>query len=199
MSTPIIEPAKLMKLRHDAETRLKTGEAPTSLGWSLGVNALSLIHKLASSPASAPDALKLLHEVQVHQVELDLQHEQIETTQRELGEDLAHYRELHERMPMAYLTLGPRRDILECNIAAEKLAGTSREELLGSNFEGLLASSSRHSVQAFLGGLGPNEASESCEALFATGEGEQKLRIVAARHSGNRISLVVVPRLARVE
>jgi PAS domain S-box-containing protein len=199
MSTPVIQPAELMKLRHDAETRLKNGAAPTSLGWSLGVNALSLIHKLASSPASAPDALKLLHEVQVHQVELDLQHEQIETTQRELGEGLARYRELYERVPVACLALGPRRDILDCNSMAAEMAGAPREELLGRGFEECIASSSRPSIRRFLAGLDPEGASESCEALLATGDGERTMQIVARLHSGGRISVVVVPGLARIE
>lgn len=199
MSTPDIEPTKLLKLRRDAETRLKSGSAPTSLGWSLGANALNLIHRLASSPASAPDALKLLHEVQVHQVELDLQHEQIETTQRELGEDLAHYQELYEHTPVACLTLGPRRDILECNGAAADLFGTGRDEVLGRDFESCIAAPRRTSIQQFLDGLVPDGPSESCETPIVTANAERNLQLVARLRSGGRISLVLVPGLARVE
>ena len=71
-------------MRLHAETVLKEGSAPPTKGWPTGVGTLSLLHELASTPARADEALKLLHELQVHQVELDLQHEQMEATRREL-------------------------------------------------------------------------------------------------------------------
>jgi hypothetical protein len=79
-------------LRHQAETRIREGDAPQDTHrWSTGVEALTLLHDLASAPASAGDALKLLHELQVYQVELDLQYEQMELSQRELAEELHRY------------------------------------------------------------------------------------------------------------
>ena len=66
------------QLRVDAEDRLEHGTAPPTRGWPTGSEALRLLHSLASAPASASEALKLLHELQVHQVELDLQREQME-------------------------------------------------------------------------------------------------------------------------
>jgi hypothetical protein len=85
MSMHVVDPSKLSELRQHAESRLQEGEAPKTLGWSSSAQALSLLHRLASDPASAADALKLLHELQVHQVELDLQHEQMEQQLLELS------------------------------------------------------------------------------------------------------------------
>ena len=78
-----------MKLRQSAVERLVKGIAPATRGSSLGTEALTLLHGLASTPQTASDALKLLHELQVHQVELDLQHEQAEQECRQLAEDKA--------------------------------------------------------------------------------------------------------------
>jgi hypothetical protein len=66
-----------VQLRQKAETRISGGNAPATKGWTLGAASLMLLHRLASNPDTASDALKLLHELQVHQVELDLQHEHI--------------------------------------------------------------------------------------------------------------------------
>jgi PAS domain-containing protein len=192
MSDPRIEPAQFIKLRHEAEKKLKAGTAPTTLGWSLGVNALGLIHKLASSPASAADALKLLHEVQVHQVELDLQHEQIETTQRELGEDLAYYRELYDCGPVGYVTLGPRHDILDCNLAAASLFDAPREDLRDRDFPGLLAPASRPALLQMLKRLRPDTASAHCQAQFVTRDQRRDLQIVARLSPSGRTLVVVM-------
>ena len=89
MSTLSAEPSKYLQLRVDAEARLDEGSAPPTNGWTVSVGALTRLHNLASAPESVDDALKLLHELQVYQVELDLQHEQMEATRRELAEDLA--------------------------------------------------------------------------------------------------------------
>jgi PAS domain S-box-containing protein len=199
MSTPDIEPAVPLKLRRDAETRLTAGAAPATLGWSLGVNALALIHKLGSSPTSAPDALKLLHEVQVHQVELDLQHEQIETTQRELGDELAHYRELYERAPVGYLTLGSRHDVLECNLAAANLFGVRQDEVAGRDFASFLAPASRPLIQDLLKRLPADGSSDSCEAQLVTGGTRRQLQVVASLLPGGRSFLVVFVGLTRRE
>jgi PAS domain S-box-containing protein len=199
MSTPEMIPAKQVQLRQDAETRLKAGAAPRTQGWSLGMNALSLIHKLASTPASAPDALKLLHEVQVHQVELDLQHEQIETTARELGEDLTRYRELYEYAPVGYVTLGPRRDVLECNRAAARLLGITQDAACGSLFASLLAPASRPLFLEMLERLRPGGGSEHCEARFAGPGVRRQQQLVASLAPDGRTAHVVMFDLPSVE
>jgi PAS domain-containing protein len=187
-----VESSNLVKLRHDAETRLKEGSAPPTNGWSVGVNALSLLHKLASTPSSAIDALKLLHELQVHQVELDLQHEQMEATQRELAEDLAHYRRLFDGAPVSYLSVGPQRDIFECNDAAAGLFGKSQDDMLGRNVDVFLAPASRPVLLQLLKRLRADGASESCEVQMGTGSAARKLRVLASLPPGSRSFLLVL-------
>ena len=88
MPTANTEQHARAELRVTAEERLNRGSAPATRGGSTGAPALASLHRLANAPASASDALKLLHELQVHQVELDLQHEQAEQKVTEhLAED----------------------------------------------------------------------------------------------------------------
>lgn len=138
------------QLRLDAESRIQTGKAPATQGWTPGADALTLLYHLASDPASAPDALKLLHELQVHQVELDLQHEQMEYNQRELEGELSRYRALYESAPAAYFVVNPQGRILDSNPVGERLIGVEPEHLAGTPLEQIAAVEDRATVTSLL-------------------------------------------------
>jgi PAS domain-containing protein len=137
------EPGERATLRHDAQQRLNAGNAPSTRGWGVSVEALTLLHRLASTPASAADALQLLHELQVHQVELDLQQAQLEASENELTEGLAHYRMLYELAPTAYFVLNPSGEIEECNRAGAALLEAPGEEVSGRHFGAFLSAEGR--------------------------------------------------------
>ena len=192
MSIPSTELTKISKLRRDAESLLKEGSAPAT-GFPVGANALSLLYELASKPASATDALKLLHEMQVHQVELDLQLEQIETTRRELIEDVARYEELYEHAPVAYLSLSSQHVIVECNIAAASLFEVAQDELRGRAIDKFLSPASRPALQQLLKRLRPDGARESCAVQIKTArKGSCKRHVLASVAPGGRSFLVIL-------
>ncbi|MEO8063767.1 MAG: PAS domain-containing protein [Pseudomonadota bacterium] len=191
MSTPRTELPELPKLRRDAEKRLEEGSAPPTTGWSVGIDALSLLHKLASSPVSAVEALKLLHELQVHQVELDMQHEQIEANQREMVDDLAGFQRLFQYAPVAYLNLSLQRDILECNVAGAQLFEISQEKLRGQGIDELLAPASRSVFLQLLKRLRSDGTHASCEVQLNIAYRSARFQVVASAAPGGRSYLVV--------
>ena len=111
------------QLRSDAESRLSGGMAPPMSSSTLSPDTLSLLYRLASNPDTASDGLKLLHELQTHQVELDLQQAQMEANEREANERLNHYRILFEASPVGYLVVAFNGHIVEANPAASRLLG----------------------------------------------------------------------------
>jgi hypothetical protein len=179
MSIPSHESTAESKLRVDAEARLKAGSAPPTRGWSTGVSALNLLHELASSPQRADDALKLLHELQVHQVELDLQHEQMEATQREMSEELARYQAFYQFVPVASLGVGPDGDVLEGNAAAADLFGVAQFELRGRRVEALMAPESRPALVALLKRLRAGSSTDVCEVKSGVANGSRTLQLRA--------------------
>lgn len=119
------------RLRHSAEELITRGAAPRVSGGALGVNALALLFQHAGTPEFSADALKLLHELQTHQVELDLMHEQLQANEQDLTEELRHYKSLYECAPSAYLVVTDSGDIIEGNQAAGVLFGESVTALAG--------------------------------------------------------------------
>jgi len=79
----------------------------------------------------AADPHNLLHELQVHQVELSLQNEELRRTQAELEASQAMYFELYDLAPVGYCTLSEGGAILQANLVAATLLGVTRRDLVG--------------------------------------------------------------------
>lgn len=156
-------------LRTHAEEKLKGGNAPPTHGWLTSLDALSLLHKLASSPGSAGDALKLLHELQVHQVELDLQHEQLEASERELTEDLIHCARLYDFAPVGYFSVSPQGKVTRANIVGAALYGEDRTELIGRRVDDFLAPESRPVLEKLVAQVRDGALNASCEVHTGAG------------------------------
>ena len=90
----------------------------------------------AAVPAPA-EAAVLVHELRVHQVELELQNEELRRTGLELDAQRAKYFDLFELAPVGYLTLTDTGIIRDANLTATSLLGAERRQLVGrplSNF-----------------------------------------------------------------
>ena len=76
----------------------------------------------------------MLHEMQVHQIELELQNEELRRAQLSLEESRARYFELYDQAPVAYVTVSEPGLILEANLAACTLLGGARGALVRQLF-----------------------------------------------------------------
>lgn len=162
--------AKQKELRTHAEEKLRDGSAPPTSGWLTNQDALNLLHALASDPESATDALKLLHELQVHQVELDLQLEQLEANERELTEDLVHCARLYDFAPVACFSINLKGQITRVNRAGAALCGEDREKLIGRQVDDFLMPESREVLQKLSALVRKGGADENCEVHTLTGD-----------------------------
>ena len=125
-----IEPERLADLRSRAVSRL-TGAAATMGSTARAVDALSVLHALASSPQTATEALTLLHELQVHQVELDLQAQELHESRAELEFTLRRQLELYDSQPVGCYTIDPRTLLHELNQTGADMLGIARDDAHG--------------------------------------------------------------------
>ena len=103
------------ELRRQAEARL------------LRKDASGLENIDALSPAEAG---KLLHELQVHQIELEMQNEELRDAQVALDVERARYFDLYDLAPVGYCTVTEQGLINQANLTLASLLGTTRSELI---------------------------------------------------------------------
>lgn len=79
---------------------------------------------------SAEEANQLVHELRVHQIELEMQNDELIRTQEALEKARASYFELYDLAPVAYITMNDKGLIQKANLTAARMLGTTREALL---------------------------------------------------------------------
>jgi diguanylate cyclase (GGDEF)-like protein/PAS domain S-box-containing protein len=77
---------------------------------------------------------EILHELEVHQIELELQNEELRLAQGELEKVRARYYDLYDLAPVSYCTLSAEGIILNANLAAANLLGETRYSLVEKPF-----------------------------------------------------------------
>jgi PAS domain-containing protein len=124
------DPDAMTVLRGRAASRL-TGKAATIGSAAGSADALTVLHAMACSPQTAADALKLLHELQVHQVEVDLQAQELRESRTELESALRGQIELYDSQPVGCFTVDPHSALIALNRAGSTMLGVGHADALG--------------------------------------------------------------------
>ena len=106
----------------------KTPAASEQALRTLAEEQAALLSELPDSLSA--EARQVLHELRVHQIELELQNEELRRTQGELEASRARYFDLYDLAPVGYITLSEPGLILEANLTATRLLGIARRELI---------------------------------------------------------------------
>ncbi|MET0388782.1 MAG: ATP-binding protein [Polyangiales bacterium] len=102
-----------------------------------------------------------MHELEVHQVELELQNEELRRARTELEHGLARYTELFDFAPIGYATLDAAGNIRELNHAAARLLQSERALLVG---------------KPFIARVAPRDQARLADLLQRASEEEQQVR-----------------------
>jgi PAS domain S-box-containing protein len=114
--------------------------------------------------------LNLIHELQVHQVELEMQNEELLLAKEQ--EELARekYTSLFEFAPSAYFTLTELGNIAELNLAGAQMLGKERQKLINNRLAFFIGSNSRVVFDDFVTQVFSSKSPASLEVTFGTKE-----------------------------
>jgi two-component system cell cycle sensor histidine kinase/response regulator CckA len=112
------------------------------------------------------DVVRALHELEVHQIELELQNAELQKTRNELEAALEKFTDLYDFAPVAYLTLDHEGIIREANLTGASLLKIERSTLVNRRFASFVAAASLPAFDAFLQKVLAGNIRQSCEATL---------------------------------
>jgi len=135
------------ELRRRAEVRLRKQQRSTT-----------------TLPRTDADTQRLLHELQVHQIELEMQNAELQDARDEVEAGLEKYTDLYDFAPVGYFSIDESGVILEANLTGATLLGVERSRLVNRRLQRFVASMSRPIFLAFLEKVFAEPGKQVCEA-----------------------------------
>ena len=112
------------------------------------------------------DLLRLLQELEVHQIELEIQQDELVRSHAELEVSLSQYSELYDFAPVGYFSLTQDGTIKRINLTGARLLGSERGKLINHRFAQFVANEDRLRFSNFL------------QKVFSTGQGQKSCEIL---------------------
>ncbi len=155
------------------------------------MNESQLIDRLDQFQAEAKanlaqSEMHLLHELQTHQIELEMQNRELREVQERLEEARDRYADLYDFAPMGYLTLEETGRILEINLTGAAMLGDERANLIGKPFSARLARNDGHLFFLYLNRVFRSAGGNNIvtEVKIRRGEAEYDIRLESVPMTG---------------
>jgi PAS domain S-box-containing protein len=139
------------ELRRHAEERLQAKSAETQ------------------PPRTEEETQRVVHELEVHQIELEMQNAELRQARDELEALLEKYTDLYDFAPVGFFTLDRNGAIGAVNLSGASLLGVERAQLVGRRFGLFVAIEIRPAFTAFLEKVFASPAKETCEVALLKG------------------------------
>jgi PAS domain S-box-containing protein len=112
------------------------------------------------------DIPRLIHELQVHQIELEMQNEELQQTRARVEILLESYTDLYDFAPLGYFTLLKDGTIRKANLNGALMLGVDQADLEGSRLGLFVAEDHKLAFFDFLKRVFENQIKESCEVAL---------------------------------
>jgi PAS domain S-box-containing protein len=164
------------------ETNFGTVHGESSMRDSAEEQLARIPKRSADLKGQSPE--QLIHELQVHQIELETQAEELRRAQLELAESRDKFLDLFEFAPLGYLTLNGRALVTGANLTAATLLGIERSTLIRAPFSKFMSESDADSWHRYFADLLKLGEKQSCTLVLTRGDGPA----FPARLEGVRLS-----------
>ena len=133
----------------------------------------------AGDRSPAADTHRLIHELHVHQIELEIQNEELQRVKAELEDGLTRLTNLYEFAPVGYMTLDSQGVLRDVNLTGARMMALERTRLVGRRFAHVLAVESRSAFDVFLAKAFKSRVKEIHETVLCP-EGAEALAVELA-------------------
>jgi PAS domain S-box-containing protein len=174
---PAPEPSQVQRTSAEAIMQQETSRLPGNL---------------ASMPAETMNAI--VHELRAHQIELELQNEELRNTQIALENAKSRYFELYDLAPVGYLTLSKEGLITEANLCLSEILGVSRQDLLSQRVSRYVYTDDQDTYDLMRKSIHAATPPRSCELRMVRADGTLYwVKMVAAEMAddGGTVRLIV--------
>ena len=135
-----------------------------------------------------------IHELRVHQIELEMQNEELRQAQEALEKSARENTELYDFAPVGYFTLRPDGTVVRSNLRGASMLGLDRSEVAGRRLGAFVDSAARPAFADFLKALFAGHGPSSCEVPLQR-EGQEPVHVhleAVVSPSGSECRAVVV-------
>jgi PAS domain S-box-containing protein len=152
-------------------------DGPAGSEATLRARAEKLLREKSARSTATPETLSsealriILHELRVHQIELEMQNEELRRTQVERDISQARYFDLYNLAPVGYCTVSEQGLILEANLTAATLLGATRSALAQQPFSRFIFREDQDIYYLLWKQLIKSAASRSCELRMIKADG----------------------------
>lgn len=122
--------------------------------------------KAIDNKIAEADIKKLLHELQVHQIELEMQNEELRQAYDTIEQALKKYTMLYDYSPMGYFTIDKQGEIHDLNFSGAEMLNEKRFSLINTNFKLFIQEDSKTLFNNFLNAVFSSNEKESCKVML---------------------------------
>ena len=115
----------------------------------------------------------LIHELRVHQIELEMQNEELRRVQNDLEISRSRYADLYDFAPVGYLTLNKHGQIVDLNLTAARQIGIERGRLVNKHFQYFVFQPDKKGFLSHLNAIFDKRERQIAEVRLSQKDGEQ--------------------------
>ncbi len=158
----------------DTDPPASAPDAPDA-ATALAQRAEAALRQAVDSPPravhSADEVHEIVHQLRVHEIELEMQNEELRSAQRELDASRERYFDLYDLAPVGYCTLDEGGQITQANLTAAMLLGVSRSAMVGRAFNGFILSDDQDIYYLHCKRLARSRDAQRCEVRMWSQDG----------------------------